>query len=109
MKLVRGEDIENDIAFPSCFNTLSKSEAEKLVVITLQNIQPHRQNIIYVRHMTLQSEHLYFYFKSGIDKSTEWSTIPVCPSLMCSFNSVVQKGPIFRKFCVRCLCMLYFM
>ena len=30
----------------------------------------------------------FFYtFKknSGIDKSTEWSTIPACPSLMCFF------------------------
>ena len=25
-------------------------------------------------------------FKSGIDKSTEWSTIPAWPSLMCFFN-----------------------
>ena len=24
---------------------------------------------------------LYFYFKSGIDKSIEWSIIPACPSL----------------------------
>ena len=24
--------------------------------------------------------------KSGTDKSTEWSTIPVCPSPMCFFN-----------------------
>ena len=23
---------------------------------------------------------------SGIDKSTEWSTIPACPSLVCFFN-----------------------
>ena len=29
---------------------------------------------------------LYFKKKSGIDKSTEWSTIPACPSLMCLFN-----------------------
>ena len=27
-----------------------------------------------------------FCFESGVDKSTEWSTIPVCPSLMCFFN-----------------------
>ena len=26
------------------------------------------------------------FLKSGIDKSTEWSTIPACPSLMCLFN-----------------------
>ena len=62
MKLVRGEDIENNTAFHSCLNTLSKSEAEKLVVITLQNIEPHRQNIIYGGQMTLQSEHSDFFF-----------------------------------------------
>ena len=26
------------------------------------------------------------FLESGIDKSTEWSTIPACPSLMCFFN-----------------------
>ena len=33
------------------------------------------------------SVHSVFYtsLKSGIDKSTEWSTIPACPSLMCFF------------------------
>ena len=30
--------------------------------------------------------------KSGIDKSTEWSTIPACPSLMCFFNRVDTEG-----------------
>ena len=33
--------------------------------------------------------------KSGIDKSTEWSTIPVCPSLMCFFNRGGTKGTNF--------------
>ena len=28
----------------------------------------------------------FFFLKSGIDKSTEWPTIPACPSLMCVFN-----------------------
>ena len=32
--------------------------------------------------------YIYFFSKSGIDKSTEWSTIPACPSLMCFFNRV---------------------
>ena len=34
----------------------------------------------------------YTYFKSGIDKSTEWSTIPPCPSLMCFFNRGGTEG-----------------
>ena len=35
----------------------------------------------------IASVHSFFilFFKSGIDKSTEWSTIPACPSLMCFF------------------------
>ena len=35
---------------------------------------------------------LYFKKKSGIDKSTEWSTIPACPSLMCFFNRGDTEG-----------------
>ena len=35
---------------------------------------------------------LYTFFKSGIDKSTEWSTIPACPNLMCSFNRGDTEG-----------------
>ena len=35
---------------------------------------------------------LYTFLKSGIDKSTEWSTIPACPSLMCFFNRGDTEG-----------------
>ena len=35
---------------------------------------------------------LILFFKSGIDKSTEWSTIPACPSLMCFFNRGDTEG-----------------
>ena len=40
------------------------------------------------------SVHSFFYafLKSGIDKSTEWSTIPACPSLMCFFNRGDTEG-----------------
>ena len=34
----------------------------------------------------------YTFFKSGIDKSTEWSTIPACPSLMCFVNRGDTEG-----------------
>ena len=34
----------------------------------------------------------YTFFKSGIDKSTEWSMIPDCPSLMCFFNRGGTEG-----------------
>ena len=36
--------------------------------------------------LLLLSIPFYTFLKSGIDKSTEWSTIPACPSLMCFFN-----------------------
>ena len=34
----------------------------------------------------------YTFLKSGIDKSTERSTIPACPSLMCFFNRGDTEG-----------------
>ena len=38
----------------------------------------------------------YFFYilflRSGIDKSTEWSTIPACPSLVCFFNRGGTEG-----------------
>ena len=44
---------------------------------------------------------------SGIDKSTEWSTIPACPSLMCVcvFLFFLNRGNILRKFSVWHLCI----
>ena len=45
----------------------------------------HLYNIL---EFFIASVHSFFYtfLKSGIDKLTEWSTIPACPSLMCFFN-----------------------
>ena len=45
----------------------------------------------------IASVHSFFFFvytflKSGIGKSTEWSTIPACPSLMCFFNRGDTEG-----------------
>ena len=31
-------------------------------------------------------------FKSGIDKSMEWSMIPACPGLVCFFNRGDTEG-----------------
>ena len=46
---------------------------------------------------------LYFKKKSSIDKSTEWSTIPACPSLMCFFNRGYTEGTNSSKI----LCPLF--
>ena len=43
--------------------------------------------------------------KSGIDKSMEWSTIPACPSLMCSFNGGDTEGTNSSK--ILCPMFLY--
>ncbi len=42
----------------------------------------------------IASVHSFFilFLKFGIDKSTEWSTIPACPSLMCFFNRGDTEG-----------------
>ena len=44
---------------------------------------------IHYLNFFIASVHSFFYtsFKSGIDKWTEWSTIPACPSLMWFVNS----------------------
>ena len=47
---------------------------------------------IYIYIASVHSFFYTFFFKSGIDKSTEWSTLPACPSLMCSFNRGGTEG-----------------
>ena len=46
----------------------------------------HLYNILDFFIASVHSFFQFFFLKSGIDKSTEWSTIPACPSLMCFFN-----------------------
>ena len=53
----------------------------------------------------VRSFFLYFKKKSGIDKSTQWSTIPACPSLMCFFNRGDTEGTNSSK--VLCLMFVY--
>ena len=53
------------------------------------------------------------HVSSGIDKSTEWSTIPACPSLMCFFNRGNTEGTNSSKkkkmfdacVCFLCICV----
>ena len=47
---------------------------------------------IYLNFLLLFSIPFLYLLKSGIDKSTEWSTIPACPSLMCFFNRGDTEG-----------------
>ena len=54
----------------------------------------HLYNILEFFLLLLSIPFFFFntFFKSGIDKSTERSTIPACPSLMCFFNTGDTKG-----------------
>ena len=50
---------------------------------------------------------MYKCFKSGIDKLTEWSTIPECPSLICAlFNRGDTEATDSSK--ILCLMFVYF-
>ena len=49
-----------------------------------------------------------FFFKSGIDKSTEWSTIPACPSLMCFFNRGDTEGTNSKILCSMFVYVLFY-
>ena len=51
----------------------------------------HLCNIFSVFTASLHS-FFYTFLKSGIDESTEWSTIPACPRLMCFFNRGDTEG-----------------
>ena len=58
----------------------------------------------------IASVHSFFFLillkkKSGIDKSTEWSTIPACPRLMCFFNRGDTEGTNSSK--ILCLMFVY--
>ena len=77
--------------------------------VTLVFAVMHLYNVFYFFNASVHFFFLFTFLKSGIDKSTEWSTIPACPSLMCFLTGVIPKGLILRKFCVRCLCMFCFM
>ena len=48
---------------------------------------------------------IYFKKKIGIDKSTEWSTIPACPSRMCFFDTGDTEGTNSSK--ILCLMFVY--
>ena len=53
----------------------------------------------------IASVHCFFIlvFQSGIDKSTEWSMITACPSLMCFFSRGNDEGTNSSKI----LCLMF--
>ena len=65
----------------------------------------HLYNVL--EYFFIASVHSFFYtfFISGIDKSTKWSTIPACPSLMCFFTRGDTEGTGSSK--VLCLMFVY--
>ena len=62
----------------------------------------HKYNIL-IFLLLLSIPFLFLFFKSGIDKSTERSTIPTCPRLICLFNWSNTEGTNTSKF----LCLMF--
>ena len=51
--------------------------------------------VMHLHNFFIASVHSFFILfkkKYDIDKSTEWSTIPACPCLMCFFNRGGTEG-----------------
>ena len=65
----------------------------------------HLYNTFYIILLLLSIPftYVYIFLKSGIDKSTEWSTIPACPSLRCFLN----RGDIKGTNSLKILCLLF--
>ena len=55
----------------------------------------------------IASVHSFFntFLKSVVDKLTEWSMIPACPSLLCFFNRGNTEGTNSSK--ILCLTFMY--
>ena len=53
-------------------------------------------HLYHILEFFIASVHSFFFYilfkKSGIDKSTEWSTMPACPGLVCFFNGGDTEG-----------------
>ena len=80
-----------------CFSTLLASDAwysELACLLTWQFVCFSSSYALYGewRCHLLTSLHPHTLLKSDIDKLMEWSTIPVCPSLMCFLNRGDTKG-----------------
>ena len=73
--------------------------------ITLAFAVMHLYNILDFFIASVHSFFIPFFFKSGIAKSTEWSTIPACPSLMYFFNRGDTEGTNSSK--ILCLMFVY--
>ena len=59
--------------------------------------------VILKKKILLLSIPFLYILKSGIDKSTEWSMIPACPSLMFFFN----RGHTERTNSLKILCLVF--
>ena len=65
-------------------------------------------HLYHILNFVTASVHSFFILKkkSGIDKSTEWSTVPACPSLVCFFNRGDSEGTNSPKFLCLCVCFV---
>ena len=59
----------------------------------------HLYNFLKFHIVSVHSFFIFFFNLVSINE-TEWSTIPACPSLMCSFNRGNTEGTKSSKMCV---------
>ena len=70
-------------------------------------------HLYHILEFFIASVHSFFFYilfkKSGIDKSTEWSTMPACPGLVCFFNGGDTEGTNSSKIlCPMCVYVLFY-
>ena len=69
------------------------------LVVAVMHLYNLKKNLIASVHSFFYINFFYFF----IDKSTEWSTIPACPSLKCFFN----RGDIEGTNSSKILCPMF--
>ena len=73
--------------------------------MALESAVVHLYNILIFFIASVHSFLKNTCLKSGIDKSTEWSTIPACPSLMCFF--FLNRGNTEGTNSSKILCLMF--
>ena len=69
-------------------------------LLTLMFAIMHLCKVLNFIFIFIVSVHSFSPFSLLSINSTEWSTIPACPSLMCSFNRSNIEGTLYEKDCV---------
>ena len=76
---------------------MANSVLDRVLLVALAG-QPRGPQFNFLLRLSIPILYLKKKKKSGIDKSTERSTIPACPGLMCFFlTGVTPRGLVLQK------------